>query len=386
MPTRSGWGLLMAGAALVVAGRVLGPLEFYVAGSVAIAAVTLAVLIRWTRPSSVTIVREVSPGRVPVGEATRIDLHISNRTGRRSPVLRVNDAISGTRGVRLSIAPIPSGATTRGAYRLPTTRRGVLDIGPMRVEDADGLGLARRTHRVPSFARLLVHPPVETLPIARVPAGDDRLLGDELRCSLGSSNEEFDGLREYVAGDDPRRIHWPSTARHDELLVRQYRPPRHGRLTVVIDTRPPGDDDAGLDRTTSVAASVAAAVLQGGDAVRIQTTDGRSTPVLLGSSHLEDVLEFVAILQGGAAHIDPAVPSSDGTVVVVTSDPGVVHDRTRAALALRLRATLVISCDILRWSPDRPGESGTTGDWIHLTGPGQLGALWRLPSAARVPA
>ena len=66
-------------------------------------------------------------------------------------------------------------------------------------------------HRADTRVRLIVHPPIEALPPIRVPAGDDPLLGEELRQSLGLSDEEFDGLRPYVPGDDLRKIHWPSS-------------------------------------------------------------------------------------------------------------------------------------------------------------------------------
>ena len=278
------------------------------------------------------------------------------------------------------MAPLAAGGQTRGAYRLPTTRRGVLEIGPIHIDDLDPMGLAKRSHRVPSVVRLVVHPPMEALPISRLPSGDDPLLGEELRQSLGMSTEDFDGLREYVTGDDPRRIHWRSTARYDELMVRQYRPPRHGRLTVVIDTRPPSDTEAAQDRTTSVAASIVAAVLAGGDVVRIQTTDGRGTSLLTGVAQLDVALEFLALLDGGDSRIASTVPDTNATVVAVTATADVATDRhVRSRLLQRLRASVVITCDIPRWGMAPSTDNGTR-EWIHLTGPGQLPDAWRVPS------
>lgn len=377
MPTRAGWGVLTGGVLLLLAGRVAGGLEFIVPGAAAIVAVVAAVAVRRLRPSQVAITKHLTPPRVPAGEPARVDLEILNRSAIRSPLLRLHDAVTGTRGVHLSIASMPGRGSSHGAYRLPTTRRGVLELGPTLVDDIDPLGLARRTHRLDSTVRLIVHPVVEVVPARRVPSGDDPLLGQELRRSLGLSDEEFDGLRPYAPGDDPRRIHWPSSARQDEMQVRQFRPPRHGRLTVVIDSRPPGDAAAALDITTSVAASVAASVLAAGDATRIETTDGRSTPMVLGNAQFDHVLEFLALLEGGSPEIHPAVPTSPGTVVAVTTDPTTATDRAaREGLAQRLRARIVITCDADRWGTIEAGHS--TGDWIHLTGPGQLAGLWRL--------
>ncbi|MEM7141476.1 MAG: DUF58 domain-containing protein [Actinomycetota bacterium] len=377
MPTRAGWGVLIGGVVLLVAGRIVGGVEFMVPGAAAVLAVVGAVVVRQVRPSRIAIAKQLTPPRVPAGDPARVDIEVINRAAVRSPLLRLHDEVTGTRGVHLSIPALGGDESTKGAYRLPTTRRGVLSLGPTRIDDVDPLGLARRTHHLDSTVRLIVHPPIEQIPVRRVPAGDDPLLGEELRQSLGLSDEEFDGLRPYAPGDDLRRIHWPSSARQDELQVRQFRPPRHGRLTVVIDTRTPGDASEALDITTSMAASITASVLAAGDATRIETTDGRSTPLVHGNAQLEPLLEFLALLEGGSPQIHPAVPTEAGTVVAVTTDPTIAADRSaRLTFAQRLRARIVVTCDATRWgAPD--GHHGSA-DHIHLTGPGQLAALWKL--------
>lgn len=377
MPTRAGWGVLIAGVALIVAGRLVGGVEFIVPGAAAVAAVVGAVVVRRVRPSRIAIAKQLTPPRVPAGDPARVDLEVINRGSTRSPLLRLHDRVTGTRGVHLSIAALEPEGSTRGAYRLPTTRRGVLELGPTTIDDVDPLGLARRSHHLDSTVRLIVHPHIEAIPVRRVPSGDDPLLGEELRQSLGLSDEEFDGLRPYAPGDDLRRVHWPSSARQGELQVRQFRPPRHGRLTVAIDTRPPGDASEALDITTSIAASITASVLAAGDATRIETTDGRSTPLVHGNAQLDPLLEFLALLEGGSPVIHPAVPSSAGTVVAVTTDPHIATDRSaRHTLAQRLRARIVITCDATSWGA--PDGHHSSGEWIHLTGPGQLASLWKL--------
>ncbi len=378
MPTRTGWLVLLGGVVFLIAGRLFGTIEFLVVGTVGIAAVAIAVVLRRARPSRLAIARQLTPPRVPAGKAARVDLEVINHAPYRSPLLRLHDSVSGTRGVHLSLAPLAGkGGTCHGAYRLPTTRRGVLELGPIRIDDVDALGLARRTHRVDTRVRLVVHPPIEPVPPIRVPAGDDPLLGQELKQSLGLSDEEFDGLRDYVPGDDLRKIHWPSSARADELQVRQFRPPRHGRLSVVIDTRPPSDDAFALDVTTSIAGSIAAAVLDAGDATRVETTDGRMTPLVTGRTQLDPVLEFLALLEGGSETIHGSVPNTPGTVVAVSADPRVVSDAAaRRRLAQRLRAAVVITVDANNWVEG--GTPSRAAEWIHLTGPGQLAAVWQL--------
>ncbi len=118
----------------------------------------------------------------------------------------------------------------------------------------------------------------------------------------------------------------------------------------MIDTRPPGDTARALDRTTSIAGSVAASVLAAGDATRIETTDGRSTPLVSGNPQLESLLEFLALLDDGAEQINPTIPSGTGTVVAVSADPILASDAAaRRRFAQRLRAAIVITIDADSW-------------------------------------
>ena len=202
MPTRAGWGLLLGGIGFVVAGRLFGAIEFLVAGIAATGAVMIAVTMRHLVPSRVAIARQLTPRQIPAGEPARIDLEIINHARYRTPVMTLHDAGKRqSRCVSVTGTGLPgNGGRVHGAYRLPTTRRGVLTLGPIQIEDTDGLGLARRIHHIETQVRLVVHPPIETLPLVRIPAGDDPLIGEDLRQSLGLSDEEFDGLREYVPG------------------------------------------------------------------------------------------------------------------------------------------------------------------------------------------
>ncbi len=104
MPTRAGWGVLTGGIILLIAGRVVGGLEFVVPGVAAVMAVGGAVFLRRMRPSRIAVSKQLTPPRVPAGDPARVDLEVANRSTARSPLLRLHDAVTGTRGVHLSIA------------------------------------------------------------------------------------------------------------------------------------------------------------------------------------------------------------------------------------------------------------------------------------------
>ncbi len=112
--------------------------------------------------------------------------------------------------------------------------------------------------------------------------------------SLGRQGDEFYALREYVVGDDLRRVHWPSTARHDELMVRQDEMPWQDRTTVVLDVRRASHTPESLERAVSAAASVATACFRGQHVLRMLSSDGVDSGFANSVGHLEAIMEYFA--------------------------------------------------------------------------------------------
>ncbi len=132
----------------------------------------------------------------------------------------------------------------------------MVTVGPLQVELTDPFGLARLRLPAAGVSELVVYPPIETLPAVPLSAGNDPLAGSEHPNALGRGGEDFFALRAYVVGDDLRRVHWPATARHDELMVRQDELPWQGRTTVVIDDRAGVHTAESFERMVSAAASI----------------------------------------------------------------------------------------------------------------------------------
>ena len=97
-------------------------------------------------------------------------------------------------------------------------------------------------------------------------------------------------------GDDLRRVHWPSSARHDELLVRQDELPWQGRTTVLLDVRKAAHSGDSLEVAVSAAASIVAATARRNDLVRLVTTDGTDSGFAPGSDHVEAIMEHLAVV------------------------------------------------------------------------------------------
>lgn len=375
MPTQAGWRLLIVSLLLGIFGRVVAGTEFIVPAVVGIVLLVCAFLLRVVLPSRLKVTRQISASRLPVGDSARIEIALHNVRSRPSPLLRLHDVVQGTSGFSVNVAPISAnGGVAHASYLLHTVSRGMHQIGPLTIYDCDPFGLVTRRHKIANVSQLVVHPRLE--PVGQVPmlALQESLLGKKNQQSLGLTDEDFDGLRAYTPGDDLRRVHWLSSARQDELQVRQSRPPSQGLTCLVIDTRPPSDATTALDITTSVAGSIAAAILANGDATLIATTDGRTTKRATGSSQLGSLLDFLAVLADGSPTIQAALPNNGCTVIAVSADPSLALDASnRLGFAAQLHAHLVITTDARNWGTN--DDSHRMPGWLHLSAPNQLGRL-----------
>lgn len=334
MITRAGALVLLGSVALAVTGRLLGLVEAYVLAAAGLGLVVVALAQVLLLQPRLRIRRSVRPDRVHVGNPARVEIDVTSTGRMRTPVLTLVDPIGDRAGARLRLAPLPAGGSVRAAYRLPTRTRGEVAVGPLLVEVGDPFGLARRTERAADKVRLVVLPHVDRLRALPPPAGAEPLSGHEGKPGLGRSGDEFHTLRPYVVGDDIRRVHWPMSARNDDLVVRQDDEPRQGRLTVVLDVTSAHTSSEGFERMVSAAASVAAAHWERGDIVRLLTSDHRDTGWVTGRVAFDNLLEVLAVAErSGRADLDRVLGLTDAgahAVVVVT---GGRPDADIAALA-----------------------------------------------------
>ncbi len=320
--TARGWVLLGIGIVSVVAARLFAVPEVAVLGATAITLVVAAGVYQViVRPAS-RVSRELHPPRVYAGAASRIDLQVDNRGRRTTPVLGLRDPVSGTRGANLLVQPLRPGSSTRAAYQLPTSRRGVLTVGPLDVSVTDPFGLTSRSNQAVEAVHLTVFPHIDRIAPVPLASGHDPMSGADHPNALGRTGEDFYALRPYVVGDDLRRVHWRSSARTDDLLVRQDELPWHGRTTVLIDVRRRSHTESSFEAAVSAAASIVMSSTQRDDLVRLATTDGWESTTSSGLAHADHILEHLANLEpttdaalGDA--IDRIARSSSGGALVL---------------------------------------------------------------------
>jgi len=276
--TRQGVVSLVAGIVAVIVGRVFGVLELFIIGAAFIAAMALALIFVRVRRPQLVASRWVHPNVLVAGDAGRVDLRLEHRGSVRSTSFELVERVS-RRGdqpghvARLPVAPLDRSAQPTVGYQLPTTTRGIIQLGPLESEIRDPLGIARSTSVVADIDTVTVAPRTILLDMPQLGQGTlgRHLLTQAKRLGPG----EFHGLREYIDGDEPRSIDWKASARSENLLVKEHTVEGVRRCSVVFDASPDSYlDAASFERAVTAAASLVHSSMQAGLTTRFVTAGG----------------------------------------------------------------------------------------------------------------
>lgn len=204
------------------------------------------------------------------------------------------------------LAYLPAGASCQLDFQLPCEKRGRYRLGPAGLAASFPLGLAEARHEGGGDVRtLLVYPrvfPIVTLPLRGSPSLINR---GGLPLPDGTGSADFAGLREYRRGDNPRHVHWPTSARLNELMIREFEPLASAALCLALDLSPGAN--VGLGREASgeyairIAASIARYACEQAMPIRLEAA-GRDAAVLSipagnGELHYRELLEFLAVAE-----------------------------------------------------------------------------------------
>ncbi|MGH9000635.1 MAG: DUF58 domain-containing protein [Acidimicrobiia bacterium] len=290
--TPRGRSLLLASGVLIVLARLFGSVELAGLGAAGGAAVAVAVVRLRSGAVSYSVKRRLESARVPHGGSARASLTFANRSGRRGRhVASVTDAVMGG-SARCLVAPLAPDEVAEVTYDIPTDRRGVIGIGPLRLAVSDALGLAEVSETAGDEDRLIVHPRIEDVMALGGSGLPEGQRGARRRAGL-PRGDDFYALRAYELGDDLRRVHWRSTAKADELMLRQEELRHDEVATVLLDGRAAVHDEASFERALEVAASLTYALVAEGRPVRFMTTGGFETEVA-DPARWTAVLDFLA--------------------------------------------------------------------------------------------
>jgi uncharacterized protein (DUF58 family) len=371
--TRQGWLVGIGAGVLLLGGRILGLFEVFALGVVALVLlVGSLVLVRSSR-LQLEVGRVVHPSRVHVGQRSRVDLSVRNRRSRRTPVLRLRDPVSGTRGADLLVPPLSPSERSVAAYRLPTDRRGIVEVGPLEVVVTDPFGLVDMATEAAPEVRLTVLPHVDKVQPLPYTSAHDPQAGIRQLNSLGRTGEEFYALRPFTVGDDLRRVHWPSSARLDELMIRQNEVPWQGRTTVLLDVRESTHRGDSIEVAVSAAASVVAATARRQDLVRLVTTSGSDSDFAPGAEHVHALMEHLAVVPtDGSADLQRTLGvitrgATGGALVAIVADVPPDDVRSLQLLRSRFGSVTVVQVDRSAWDA-RAGTGHPAGpEVVHVT-------------------
>lgn len=314
-PTPRGWTLLGAGVLALQLGYAIGSPDLVRAGLLAlglVAAGTAAVLLSSARGGGRgwVVTRTVVPRRLHPGSTAGVRTQLSGR-GLRDVALaeRAAPQLSGAGAPRARVQRSPGALTLD--YTVHATARGRWSLGPLVVTRTDPFKVIRRRGPVGATTQVLVWPAVTELTLT-----GDVVLGEPDRVALGvrSPSPDDTALRDYREGDDLRRVHWASTARRGQVMVRADEHIGMRAVDVLVE-RPASA--AGLEWTLAVGASIALAALAAGHPVR-----------LLGAA--DEVTEHVHLRQGDDARSTLLDPTVDATT---SRSPAVAGDRLVAAVS-----------------------------------------------------
>ncbi|MGW6862560.1 DUF58 domain-containing protein [Streptomyces xanthophaeus] len=287
--TTRGRSFLAAGIAAAACAYVLGQGELLRVGLLLAVLPLICVYALHRTRYRVSGSRRLTPSRVPAGSEARVQLRMDNVSRLPTGLLMLQDRVPYVLGPRprFVLDRVEPGGRREVSYRVRSDLRGRYPLGPLQLRLTDPFGLVELTRSFSAFDTLTVIPRTEPLPPVRL-AGESSGYGDGSRRSLALAGDDDVIPRGYRRGDDLRRVHWRSTARYGELMVRREEQPQRSRATVLLDTRRLAYEGAGPDCAfewaVSGAASTLVHLLEQGFAVRLLTDTGDSVPGGAGGS------------------------------------------------------------------------------------------------------
>ncbi|MFF4698628.1 DUF58 domain-containing protein [Streptomyces chattanoogensis] len=375
--TTRGRSFLAAGVAAAVCSFLLGQADLLRVGLLLAALPLVCVLVLHRTRHRVAGSRTLSPARVPAGAESRVRLVIENVSRLPTEVLMLQDRVPYVLGPRprFVLDRVEAGGRREVSYRVRSDLRGRYPLGPLQLRLSDPFGMCELTRSFSASDTLTVVPRTEPLPPVR-PAGETPGYGDGRQRSLALAGEDDVIPRGYRHGDDLRRVHWRSTARHGELMVRREEQPQKARCTVLLDTRAVAHDGAGPDSAfewaVTAAASLGVHLLARGFSVRLLTDTGTSVPGPDGTGGHGSadaaglLLDTLAVLEhseeaGLSAAYDALRGGREGLLVAFFGD----LDEEQAAVAGRIRqrcgAAVAFVLDGDAWLPGPGGIRFSSG-------------------------
>lgn len=304
-------GLVVAAGAVVgwIVARMLGAKAMYMMAYAA----ALFVAMAWVVGRKRLALRATRTGMPPrLREGQRVELELTISAERRVTTVLIEDRLHERIGTpfQVPVASIQPGEEHSFRYSLAPTQRGVFRVGPVTATWGDPFGCTVHSQVIAEQHDLIVHPATETAhdrvltrmwedPPVRPPVSKPWPVGFE-----------FYGMRDYVPGDDLRRVVWSVVAKTGKMMVRESEQGITDRVVILLDTdvahHSPGDPSDTFEAAVRVAASVGARHLGDGFSVTLLTNEGVRQRRLRGARSRLTYLDELARVQKGRAPLHAA--------------------------------------------------------------------------------
>ncbi|MET0974511.1 MAG: DUF58 domain-containing protein [Leifsonia sp.] len=338
----AGWLVLGGVVVSFLLSGILGWVEFTFLGTTLLAAFLIAVGFVFGRANFAVLV-ELNPPRVVAGERALGRMLVTNIAQRGSLPVRMELPV-GSGLAEFSIPSLSAAEEREELFAVPTARRAVVVAGPAVSVRGDQLGLLRRVVRWTDRVELFVHP--VTVRLGSSAAGLVRDLEGEVTKTVTDSDISFHALRAYQPGDALRNVHWRTSARTGQLMVRQFEETRRTQLTIVTSCerdRYASEDE--FELAVSVMASLSLQVIRDGTNISVVTEDRQlrtATPIALldDTSRLEPVSGRFAGLRDFTRDATKRLPAPSVAMIISGSLQPVIDFRSVETLFGRDTTTI----------------------------------------------
>ncbi|MCF6474036.1 DUF58 domain-containing protein [Nonomuraea sp. MG754425] len=390
--TSRGRSFLASGIAALVMAFLLGENDLFRIGVLVTALPLLAAMVVARTRYRLSCARRLDPPRAEAGGEATVTLRLENVTRLPTGLLLVEDTVPYALGVRPRF--VLDRVEPRGVreidYRVRSDLRGRYTIGPLSIRIADPFGLVELTRSFTISDTLVVTPHVAALPHVRL-SGEWTGGGDSRTRSVAAAGDDDVAPREYRQGDDLRRVHWRSTARYGELMVRREEQQWQSRGALLLDTRRHAHRGEGPRSSFEVAVSAAASIgvhlAHEGLGLRLVTDQGAEHLTDTGVSH--SLLDTLAVIRHSPARsLEMGISAlrsngGDGLIVAVLGAMDAEEARELARLRHSGITAVAVLLDVSTWEGgERAADERHLAVQTMLAGYGWR--IVRLPAGASI--
>lgn len=232
-----GWLILLLSILSYIGARAFGSYEFLLLSITFLITFLYSLFSTIQLRDKLFIKRKIGHKRVHVDNVVDVNLHAKNKGTLFTSIPIIKDKLPSYFGDSHNFV-VPTNFYKKDfdiKYKLNMDKRGLYKIGPITMRGQDSFNLTQSNVLFDDYQEILVYP--KTYDISQFSPGGVGFIGYEALTSdlVSPIGDDFYSLREYVSGDDLRKIHWKSTAKTSALMIRKVDDATISRVAIIVD-------------------------------------------------------------------------------------------------------------------------------------------------------